>query len=299
MTAKKYEFLSDEDVESFLTTGMVCIRNAFTSEQGEQWSRDTFVRLGYDPHDPETWAQTRIHMPSLNHRPVKDFSPRAWGAICELCGGEDRIQQPAQWGDSFIVNLGAPEHAETWQPPTANSPGWHKDGDFFRHFLDSPEQGLLTIILWSDVLPRGGATFVATDSVPVVARFMADKTEGTLPNSFGFKDLIAQCHQFIEATGKTGDVYLMHPYILHASSENALRLPRLITNPPIHLKEPMNFDRPDGDYSMVERTVLNALGVERFPFTPTVPRERIIPERVRRQQEVIAKEKARLAAAGI
>ena len=53
------------------------------------------------------------------------------------------------------------------------SVGWHKDGDFFRHFLDSPEQGLLTFVLWSDIEPRGGGTFVAADSVPVVARTLA------------------------------------------------------------------------------------------------------------------------------
>jgi hypothetical protein len=46
-----------------------------------------------------------------------------------------------------------------------SSPDWHKDGDFFRHFLDSPEQGLLTIVLWSDIEERGGGTFIAPDSV--------------------------------------------------------------------------------------------------------------------------------------
>lgn len=296
-----YEHLSDEDVESFLTRGLVCVKNAFSREQGEAWAKDAFIRLGYDAHDPQTWAQSRIHMPGLNWAEVKDFAPRAWGAICEICGGksggEERIQQPANWGDGFIINLGAPEHAQTWQGPSTASPGWHKDGDFFRHFLDSPEQGLLTIVLWSDVLPRGGATFVAADSVPVVARYLADKPEGILPGGFDFKNLISECHDFIEATGEIGDVYLLHPYILHASSENALRLPRLITNPPIHLNEPMNFDRPDEDYSLVEQCVLNALNVERFPFAPTANRERIIPERVRRQQEVIEQEKARLTAA--
>ncbi len=35
----------------------------------------------------------------------------------------------------------------------------------------------------------------------------------------------------------------------------------------------MNLDRPDtADYSLLERTTLRALGVERLDFKPTMPR---------------------------
>jgi hypothetical protein len=64
----------------------------------------------------------------------------------------------------------------------------------------------------------------------------------------------------VEATGKVGDVYLMHPLTLHSASENLLRIPRVITNPPVVLKEPFNFDRPDGRYSLVEKKTLRELG---------------------------------------
>jgi hypothetical protein len=290
-----YTFLTDDQVEQFLTQGFVVIKSAFSREQAEYWSREVWTRLGYDPDDKSTWAQHRIHMPTLNPIAVQELAPRAYGAICELCGGEERIS-PARWGDGFIVNLGEASHTTSWEPPSASVPGWHKDGDFFRHFLDSPEQGLLTIVLWSDVLPQGGATFVAADSVPVLAKFLAAHPEGVRPDGFGFQNLIAQCSQFLEATGEAGDVYLMHPYLLHASSKNALRLPRLITNPPVHLKEPLRFNRPDGDYSLVEAAVLRSLGVERYDFVPTAPRERIIPERERIQAKMREEEKARLEA---
>ena len=77
----------------------------------------------------------------------------------ELLGGEDRIDPAASaWGDSFIVNLGTPALAEAGPPlPTAASPAeldnWHIDGDFFVHFLDSPEQALLVIPVFSDIAP--------------------------------------------------------------------------------------------------------------------------------------------------
>jgi hypothetical protein len=195
--------------------------------------------------------------------------------------------------------LGAPEHAETWEPPTAQAPGWHKDGDWFLHFLDSPEQGLLTIILWSDVLPKGGATFVAGDSVPVIARHLLEHPEGVRPGGFNFKELVQECSDFFEATGTAGDVYLLHPFVLHASSQNALRLPRLITNPAVSLKEPMNFNRPDGNYSLVEQAILEGLGVDRLPFSPANPRERIVPQREIIQQKMREEEKERLRQAGL
>ena len=161
----------------------------------------------------------------------------------DLVGGESRVTVPWQWGDSFIANLGVGDD-RPWQPPSPAVGGWHKDGDFFRHFLDSPEQALLTFVLWTDMLHMGGGTFVAADSVPAVARFLAGHPEGVLQEDFDYAELVAQCHDFVEMTGEAGDVVLLHPYTLHATSQNVLGAGRIITNPALALREPMNFDRP-------------------------------------------------------
>ena len=266
--------LTEEQQEQFLTRGHIMLRGCFTPEQARPWVDRAWERLGYDRNDPATWAKPRIHMRHETGFPVRTFAPKAYEAMCALLGGPERIAggEP-HWGDAMIVNL-AEGADRPWQPPSPASPGWHKDGDFFRHFLDSPEQGLLPIPLWTDVWHTGGGTFVACDSVPVVAKFLAERPEGVKPNDFPFQDLVAQCHDFIEVTGEAGDVALLHPFALHAVSQNVLRRPRMITNPPVHLAEPMRFDRPDGDYSLVERAILRGLGVERLDFTPAAPRER-------------------------
>jgi len=293
-----FRVLTDEQAEHFLTKGYVVIRDCFSREAAEEYTKTLWTRLGYDPNDRSTWAEPTIHMPTRRRFDVKDFAPKAWGAICDLLGGEERIATPCTWGDGFIVNLyqGADR---PWTPASPDSPGWHLDGDFFRHFLDSPEQGLLTLVLWSDVRHQGGATFVAADSVGPVARYLAEHPEGVLPTEFPIQDLIGRCSEFVEATGQVGDVFLLHPFVLHAKAQNVLRVPRFITNPPVHLREPMRFDRenPD-DFSLVEKAVLRGLGVDRYDFTPTAPRESVVPERVRRQERMRAEEDARLAAAG-
>jgi hypothetical protein len=291
--ATPYQTLTETDAQHFLEKGWVVVHDCFSPAAAQRYTESVWTRLGYDPEDRSTWEEPSIHMPGHRTIDVATFAPKAWQAACDLVGGEDRVAGPYSWSDGFIVNLG--EGADRpWADPSAESGGWHKDGDFFRHFLDSPEQGLLTLVLWSDVRHQGGATFVASDSVGPVARRLADHPEGLLPNSFA--DLISECSDFDEATGQVGDVFFLHPYILHAKAQNVLRLPRLITNPPIHLREPMRFDRAEvNEHSLVEQAVLRALDVERYSFHPTAPREEIVPERVRRQQAMKAAEEARLA----
>jgi hypothetical protein len=276
--------LTDNDVDHFLRKGYVKIEGAFPREIAEEWSRSCFQRLGYDMDDQATWAEQRIHMGGDQYVEVKEFAPRVFDAMCDLMGGEERVGQPVRWSDHFIVNLGI-RADEPWEPAGPTTPGWHKDGDFFRHFLDSPEQGLLVFVNWTDVVHQGGPTFIATDSVPVVARFLAERPQGVLPSEFDFRALVGQCREFEEATGKEGDVFLLHPFVLHAASQNPLRRIRIITNPPVNLNEPMRFDREDlTEHSPVERGVLAGLGVDRYAFRPTGLRERVVPERVRRQE---------------
>ena len=290
-----YRVLTADDAEHFLENGFVVIRGCFPRAAAAEFTARIWDRLGYAEHEPSTWAEPSVHMPSRRQLDVREFAPKAWGAVCDLVGGEDRIakDRPYVWNDAFIVNLW--EGADRpWEPASPSVPGWHKDGDFFRHFLDSPEQGLLTLVLWSDVQHQGGATFVAADSVGPVARYLADHPQGIRPGDYPVAELVAQCSRFVEATGEAGDVYLLHPYVLHAKAQNVLRRPRLITNPPLTLAEPMRFDRPDGDYSLVERAVLKALGATRYAFSPAGPRETLVPARVARQQQMLEEEKRRL-----
>ncbi len=287
--------LTEEQAEQFLERGFVTLRGAFDPASARHWLDDAWLRFGYDRNDPGSWAEKRIHLSSRSKLDARTFAPAAWRAAMDLAGGEERVALPWQWGDGFIANLGVGDD-RPWQPPSPAVGGWHKDGDFFRHFLDSPEQGLLTFALWTDMVHQGGGTFVAADSVPVVARFLAAHPAGVLPREFDYAGLIGQCHDFVEMTGEAGDVVLLHPFTLHATSQNVLGVGRIITNPPLALREPMNFARPDSaDFSLVERAILGGLGVDRLDFVPAAPRQDVVPDRVRRQQARAAAADARLA----
>ncbi len=287
------KLLTDTQVAHFLDRGFIIIQNCFSSEVAAEHRDFAFKRLGYDPEDPETWVEDRVHLPSMHRFPIREFAPTAWDAVCDLLGGEQRVIDPnAAWSDGFVINFSVGADGP-WEPPSAHTKGWHKDGDFFRHFLNSPEQGLLSLVIWSDILPKSGGTFVACDSVKPITKMLADHPEGLLPGA-GFGDQIHACSDFIEITGKVGDVILLHPFILHSQSQNPSGRPRFVTNPPVALKEPMCFNREDGDYSPVEQSVLNALGVAKYDFVQTAPFERLHPERERIQARMLEEEKERL-----
>lgn len=296
----QYSTLNEEQIQHFLDYGYVHLKDCFPKEKARELVDLAYKRLGYDPNDSSTWAEAKVHMPAMNTMQVKEFAPKAYGAMCDLVGGEDRIKDPENvtWGDGFIANFyfGADR---PWEPPSPKSGGWHKDGDFFYHFLDSPEQGLLLVVIWQDIGPQGGATYISCDSVKPVAEHLVAHPEGLHPYEGGFGSLIDQCSCFREAMGEAGDVFLLHPYMLHASSQNVSGIPRFMTNPCLTLAEPMNFNREDpDDFSPIELAVLKALGKERLDFQPTAPRREHVPPRVARQRAMLEKEKERLSTTG-
>jgi hypothetical protein len=263
--------LTDEQLEQFLTEGYTVLRGAFSRPDSMAWVADESRLAGFDLDEPSTWSQPYVRLKTQRAELLETYAPAAFHASNFLMGGPDRVRLGTRI-NLFALNLWQGADAP-FSPPSPESPGWHKDGWHFRHFLDSPDQGLLGIPLLTDVLPSGGATFIADGSVAPVAKFLADHPEGVLPNEFPWKDLLSGPEiKFLEATGEAGDFYLLHPYVLHAVSQNVLRRPRAISNLLYELHEPMNFNRSDADYSPVEAAILRGLGVESYDFQPTAPR---------------------------
>jgi hypothetical protein len=102
---------------------------------------------------------------------------------------------------------------------------------------------------------------------------------------------------FFEMTGETGDVILMHPLMMHTASHNLRREVRVITNPPVALKEPFCFDRKNKDeYSLVELKTLRDLGMpDGLPgWKITGERRGWVPARKQRMEEMKKQELERL-----
>ncbi|MCJ1447132.1 MAG: hypothetical protein MMC23_007641 [Stictis urceolatum] len=302
--------ISASDQSHFLEHGWIKIPECFSLAAAQELTQNVWTRLGMHPEDTSTWTKERVNMPGHRSYVASEFAPKAWAAICELLGGEHRVN-PSQWRDSLIVNLGTEEGAGKLVPGNKLQ-GWHVDGDFFVHYLDSPEQGLLIIPLFTDIQPGGGGTMLCPGAIDTLARHLYDHPEGVSPRMtprgqnpnmdpepgldwFNHVAVSFPPEAFVEATGRVGDVYLLHPLMLHSASNNMLRVPRIITNPPVSLKAPFRFDSQSSVCSLVEQKTLRALGKPTLDgWRITAKRDKVVPERVRVQQRMKEEELERL-----
>jgi hypothetical protein len=164
-------------------------------------------------------------------------------------------------------------------------------------------------------VPGGGGTVICPKAIDIVAKHLYANPEGVSPRMTPRSQnpemkqedgLTWYCEvarsmpdeEIVEATGVVGDVYLLHPLMMHSASNNELRKVRVITNPPVSVKEPFVFDRESQEqFSVVERKTLKALGKERLDgWKIQAERQGIVPARVRLQMEMKRKEEERLRA---
>ncbi|KZT54346.1 hypothetical protein CALCODRAFT_16213 [Calocera cornea HHB12733] len=300
-----YKFLTQEQRDHFLEHGWLKIPNAIQKKYVDEWMADYWTRMDYDEKDPSTWKEEYVKLPRHRDIPVSEFCPDAYKAICDVVGGEDRLDpvRNSMHGDQFIVNNGS-EYWEKHDYPPETATGWHTDNDWYRQFLDSGEIALTIIHLFTDIEPRGGGTYICEDGIKAVCQFFLSHREGLdppfPPETYAH---IKNCKVFTEMTGKAGDTFITHVYLPHAASQNHTRHPRVIANPHVTLRAPFVFDREDpADYSLVEQVVLRALGVPRLPaaeYAPTAPRRTYYPRNYTYKAARIQEELERLQAAAV
>ena len=262
--------LTSELENTFLKRGFLKFKSGLDSELIKQWRDEALERIGYRRERKEEWSIDLLWMDHHRKALVSEIAPDAWTLLTEIVGGEEKIEKQTMgieskhfttinsfyWSDSFIINFQYGKE-KPWQHPQSQGFNWHVDGSYFRHFLDSREQALLVIILWSNVETKHGGTFIAEDSPNLIAETLMENPQGIDPSEFDFQNIADQCKNFIEITGNAGDMFIIHPFMLHASSQNHSQIPRVISNPPIILKEPLNLDPDSVNHSLLEKATLN------------------------------------------
>lgn len=294
----KGKVLSGTDIEQFMEHGWVRVplaysRKAALAAQEVLWEQ--VEKRGAIRSDPSTWTQPMIQINENYDTP--EFracdTERLSDAIEDLVGIGRWIGRgtPNRWG-WWPVNFAKGAQSE-WDVP---KDGWHWDGIHFRHHVNSPEQGLLCLCMFSDIGKHGGGTVIAEGSHKVVARFLATQPEGielgegirTVNQGHEwFRKLTGQYeresdasnvnrvdyfmhHTFVDADGislrvsettaEAGDVILCHPFLYHAASQNLSGVPRFMCNRTTPLHDRMNLNRSVvEDYSPLELSIRNAL----------------------------------------
>ncbi len=250
--------LNDLQVTQFIERGWCVLEGAFTAAQARAaravvWQRMAEKR-GILESDPSTWPPA-YDIEEVRWEPevVGCFSDRLAEAIGELVG-RDRWCGERRWGFwpvNFHFGSDAPEPVPDWS--------WHVDGNWFRHTVDSPHQGLLLIGLFSEIAPGGGGTIVAGGSHRRAARILAAHPDGLTHRELFDLALADPIGNFTELTGAAGDVVLAHPFLFHTRGYKRSGPPRFISNSETPLLAPLQLDRSDGAYSVLEESIRAAL----------------------------------------
>ena len=148
--------------------------------------------------------------------------------------------------------------------------GWHLDAsfqgdaapnDFFHYRVNVASEGraLLMFFLFSETGEDDAPTRVRVGSHLDVAPLLEPHGEqGLTMTEISTRAVPATEHRPIAlATGRPGDVYLCHPFLVHAAHPHRGTRPRFIAQPPLSPAEPYDLDRGT---SPVERAIRRGLG---------------------------------------
>jgi tetratricopeptide (TPR) repeat protein len=269
--------LSTDQIEQFMVEGYVHLRGAFPRELAESIVAGAHRRLredprrwlagkqaepraaelaGYHPEDPSTWPEGRLDILGERKFTMSEFSPFAERAVFQLLGDAARIRTRS-WTSNLIAQYPRRVPVHSWVP-TPDQESWHLDSPSTHTRLDQLHTGLLVFIVFSDLLPASGNTWLALDSPAKVARTLAAAPEGVdFCSDEAGPAITRTCERFFELTGEAGDLLLVHPLMLHSASPNPSPRIRFLGNPMVYMQEPLDYRRADA--SPVERLIARAL----------------------------------------
>jgi len=261
------------------------VPKAINQKYIDEWVPQLWTRIGYDPDDKSTWEAEYLHLPRHREVRAEDFAPAAWAKITELAGGEHMMHP--DWerynGDSFIVNFGSEEKANFFKSGKKydfkDRSNWHTDDDWYRMFLDSAGNALTIIHCFTDIPENGGGTYICEDGIKGILEKQYEHPEGLDPPiGTPLATHCRKCSKYDQVVAEAGDVILLHGDLPHCAGPNYLHYARIISNPHASLKDSHNLNRPDGNYTLIEQVILNALGRESIPeFKPTRERKFYFP----------------------
>lgn len=258
--------LTRAQVDGFIRDGFVRLDEAFPPSVARECCDVLWAQMGLAPGDPSRWRRPVIRLPESNAPPFVQAAntPRLHAAFDQLVGRGRWHPRPGL--GTFPVRF-----------PSAEDPGdagWHIDGSYrvgdeLWSNLRSRYRALLMLFLLSDVGPDDAPTRIRVGSHLDVAPVLRAAGDAGMPYDQVVRRL-RRVHKrpLAMATGRAGDVYLCHPFLVHAASwPHRGRRPRFIAQPPLAPAGLLELERPDGDYSPVEIAVRIGLGLASLPVT--------------------------------
>ncbi|XVQ09317.1 phytanoyl-CoA dioxygenase family protein [Spirillospora sp. CA-255316] len=257
--------LDDAQVDAFMEDGFVRIAGAFPRRLADECRAIIWRDLGADPADPSTWPRPVAARPDYAQPPFAAAAntPRLHAAFDALAG-EGRWTPRTSLG-GFVIRFPGGEPAVV--------DGWHVDVSFpgpasdphdymtWRANAASRDRALLMFFLLSDVGEDDAPTRLRAGSHLDVARVLQPEGEDGLDaRELARRADAATAHRpTAYATGSAGDVYLCHPFLVHAGQPHLGKEPRFLGQPKLAPSEPLRLDGDERTSSPVETAIKRAL----------------------------------------
>ncbi|SPT51667.1 phytanoyl-CoA dioxygenase family protein [Actinomadura madurae] len=254
--------LDDAQVAAFIRDGFVHVEKAFPGELADECRGIIWRDLDADPADPSTWPGPVAARPDYAQAPfvAAANTPRLHTAFDTLVG--DGRWTPRTSLGGFVIRFPSPEPAVV--------DGWHVDVSFpgpasepddyltWRANVTSRDRALLMFFLFSDTGEAAAPTRLRAGSHHDVARVLAPEGDlGLDARELAERADTASAHRpTVHATGSAGDVYLCHPFLVHAGQPNLGTTARFLAQPKLSPAGTLRLEGP----SPVETAIRQALG---------------------------------------
>jgi len=235
--------LSSRQVDAFVERGFVRLEAAFSRPLALTCQSVLWEQLGpLAPGDTSTWDRPVVRLGSQGAAPFrKAVASRRWLDAIQQLAGPKALAHPHLAG-TVVVRF-----------PVEGDPGddgWHIDTSYRQDGHDdwwvnhrSRGRALLMLVLLSDIDQTDAPTRLRVGSHHDIASALVPFHDRGIPSS-DTPDLVsATDHRPVDlATGQAGDVYLCHPFLVHAAHRHRGTTPRFLAQPGVLLAEDYTHD---------------------------------------------------------
>ncbi|MEJ7582956.1 MAG: phytanoyl-CoA dioxygenase family protein [Acidimicrobiales bacterium] len=249
--------LRGTEIEQFIQLGYLRVGEAIPRHLAQQCREQAYEQLAIPTAPP--WPEpVRRGLADGEPFRVAANAPRLLEAVGQLLEGEAWQPRP----NLGLLVIRFPSDVD---PGDA---GWHIDASFEGPATDdlyswyvnyrSTGRGLLLLCLLSDVGVDDAPTRILEGSHRAMPNLLRPFGEpGALGQSVPLPDTNGPTAL---ATGQAGDVFLCHPFLVHAATwPHRGAEPRVIAQPPISLEGSLRIDKAERELSPTARAIRRAL----------------------------------------
>jgi hypothetical protein len=257
--------VQDESVRRFIADGFIKIEQAVPADVAEACAELLWAQIDAEPDDPSTWTKPVYWVGGMAQEP---FAQAANAAV--LHDAFDALVGPGRWHPRYSLGSFPLRFPHSEEPDDA---GWHIEGSYqppgeqeYWVNVHSTGRTLLMLFLFSEVDEHNAPTRIRVGSHMDVPRLLRPYGDRGVPMMRIGHDLDAvSAHRPVAlATGRPGDVYLCHPFLVHAAQPHHGDKPRFMAQPPLmpgegYLQDPFVMAVVDREPSPVGYTIRQAL----------------------------------------